>query len=412
MYCERVKVSDIVRETGTPAYIYSKRTILDAYREFDSAFESINHLVCYSMKANMNLSICSILGKAGSGIDAHSGGELYRALKAGVDPKKIIFSGVGKTLEEIRYALEQDILMFTAESRSELRAINALAGELGKKAPISIRINPDVDPHTHPYIATGLSENKFGIDSALAFDAFNQTRSMPNLEVVGLNMHIGSQITQVEPFIEAATKMAVLVLELKKAEFNIRYFDIGGGMAISYRVERPPRAKDIADAILPILNVTDCRIVIEPGRYLVGNAGILVTTVLYTKKHRKKNFVIVDAGMNDLIRPSLYDAFHKIKSVSLKNEDTMIADIVGPVCETGDFFARAREVTKCKQGDLFAIMSAGAYGYSMSSNYNARRRPPEVIVDGDKFYVTRERETYEDMVMKEKIVDELVANLK
>jgi len=412
MYCESVKISDIVLETGTPVYIYSKRTLLDAYSELDSAFAAIDHLVCYSMKANMNLNICNIFAKSGSGIDVNSGGELFRALTVGVDPKKIVFTGVGKTVEEIRYALGQDILMLTAESHDELRLMNAQAEEMGKKLPVSIRINPDVNPNTHPYISTGLSENKFGIDSSLAFDAFNLARSLPNLEVVGLNMHIGSQITDVEPFVEAATKMAVLVLELKKAGFHIEHFDIGGGMAISYKLERPALPRDIANALIPILKVTGCRIIVEPGRYLVGNAGILVTKVLYTKEHRKKNFVIVDAGMNDLIRPSLYDAYHKIKHVSLKREETIIADIVGPVCESGDFFARGREICKCKQGDLLAIMSTGAYGFSMSSNYNARRRSPEVIVDGDKFYVTRERETYEDMITKERIVDELIANVK
>ena len=408
MFCENVSVADIVEEVGTPAFIYSKRTFLDAFHEFDSAFSEIDHLVCYSMKANSNINLCNMLAKAGSGIDCNSGGEFFRAMKAGVDPRKLIFTGVGKTEEEIRYVLEHDVLMFKVESRSEMRAINTIAGEMGKKAPIGIRINPDVDPHTHPYIATGLSENKFGIDSALAFDAFKLAASLPNLRIVGIDMHIGSQITDVGPFVEACTKMAMLTLELKKAGHNIRHFDIGGGLAIPYKVERPATPKDLADAIIPILNVIDCKILFEPGRYIVGNAGILVTKVLYTKKHKKKNFLIVDAGMNDLIRPSLYDAYHKIRCVSLKKEETMVADIVGPVCESGDFFARDREICKCAQGDLLSIMSAGAYGFVMSSNYNQRRRAPEIIVDGNKFYVARARETYEDLMSKELLIEELV----
>lgn len=408
MFCEGARITDIVAAVGTPAYIYSKQTFLDAYKEFDLAFSSIDHLVCYSMKANSNLSLCSVLAKAGSGIDCNSGGEFYRALKAGVDPQKVIFTGVGKTEDEIRYVLQYDILMFKVESRSELRAINAIAGEMGKKAPVGIRINPDVDPHTHPYIATGLSENKFGIDSSLAFDAFKLAASLPNLRIVGIDMHIGSQIMTIDPFVEACTKMAMLTLELKKAGYKITHFDMGGGMAIPYKVEKPASPGELAEAIVPILNVIDCKIVFEPGRYIVGNAGILATRVLYTKKHKKKNFLIVDAGMNDLLRPSLYDAYHKIRCVSLRKEETMVADIVGPVCESGDFFARDREICKCSQGDLLAIMSAGAYGFVMSSNYNQRRRPPEVIVDGEKFYVVRERETYEDLISKEQLIGELI----
>lgn len=410
LHCESLKISDIVRETETPVYIYSKQTLLDAYREFDSAFAAIDHLVCYSMKANMNLNICSLFAKAGSGIDVNSGGELFRALAVGVDPKKIVFTGVGKTDEEICYALSQDILMLTAESHDELRTMNTLAEEMGKKIPVSIRINPDVNPNTHPYVSTGLSDNKFGIDSSLAVDAFDLARSLPNLEVVGLNMHIGSQITDLKPFVEATTKMAALMPKLKKAGVAIKQFDIGGGMAISYGAERPASPKVIADALTRVLKATHCRIIVEPGRYLVGNAGILVTKVLYTKKHGEKNFVIVDAGMNDLIRPSLYDAHHEIMCVSTDREGTITADIVGPVCESGDFFALNREIRQCERGDLLAIMSAGAYGFSMSLNYNGRRRASEVIVDGDKFYVTRERESYEDTIMKERIVEELVLN--
>jgi diaminopimelate decarboxylase len=408
MFCENVSVTDIVKEAGTPVYIYSKRTFLDAYHEFDSAFSGIDHFVCYSMKANSNLNICSILARAGSGLDCNSGGEFYRALKAGADPKKIILSGVGKTEEEIRFVLQHDILMLKTESRGELRTINKIAGEMGKKAPVGIRINPDVDPHTHPYIATGLSENKFGIDSSLAFDAFKLAASLPHLRLVGLDMHLGSQIADVGPFVEACGKMATLALELRKAGYNVAHFDIGGGLGISYNSGRQASPKDLAKAITPILKTVGCKVIFEPGRYIVGDAGILATKVLYTKKHKKKNFVIVDAGMNDLIRPSLYGAYHEIQRVSLTNEKTVIADIVGPVCESGDFFARDREIAECKEGDLLSIMSAGAYSFVMSSNYNQRRRPPEVIVDGDTFYTVRERETYEDLVFKERLVPDLL----
>ncbi|HLP15945.1 MAG TPA: diaminopimelate decarboxylase [Bacteroidota bacterium] len=408
MYCEGVRLADIVNKVGSPVYVYSKKTLLDAYHEFDTAFASVDHLVCFAMKANSNLAVVSLFAKAGAGIDCNSGGEIYRALKAGAHPSKIIFTGVGKTEEEIRFALQYDILMFKAESRSELRAIDRIAGEMGKKAPVGIRINPNVDPKTHPYIATGLAEDKFGIDQSMAFESFALAASLPNLRVVGLDMHIGSQIVEVEPFVEAATKMAVLALELKKAGFNIEHFDMGGGLGIPYKVEKPASPKDLAEAISAILNVTDCRIIFEPGRYLVGNAGVLVTKVLYTKKHKNKNFLIVDAAMNDLIRPSLYDAYHKIRAVELKKEETMVADIVGPVCESGDFFAHNRTINKCRQNDLLAIMSTGAYGFTMSSNYNARLRAPEVMVDGTKFYTVRERETYEDLTRGEKMPEELL----
>jgi diaminopimelate decarboxylase len=411
MYCENVPISEIVNKVGSPVYIYSKKMILEAYKEFDSAFSGIDHLVCYSMKANSNMNICKLLVNEGSGIDCNSGGEFYKALKAGADPSKIIFTGVGKTEEEIKYVIRYDILMFKAESRSEMRTINAIAGEMGKKAPIGIRINPDVNPKTHPYISTGLAENKFGIDSSMAFEAFDLARSLPNLRVVGLDTHIGSQITSLEPFVETAAKMSKLALELKREGHNIEHFDIGGGVGIKYNDEEPITPAELAAAIIPKLKTTGCKIILEPGRFIAGSAGILVTKVLYTKKHKNKNFLIVDAGMNDLIRPSLYDAYHKIKCVSLKKEETITADIVGPVCESGDFFARNREICKCKQGDLLAIMSAGAYGFVMSSNYNSRLRVPEVFVDRDKFYIARERETYEDLIAKEKIIEELTLEL-
>jgi diaminopimelate decarboxylase len=408
LFCEHIKLEDIADAVGTPAYVYSKKMLLDSFTELDSAFSGIDHKVFYSMKANSNLNIARILYNAGAGLDCNSGGEVYRALKAGADPKRIILAGVGKTEEDIRFALESNILMFKVESRSEMRKINQIAGELGKIAPIGIRINPDVDPQTHPYISTGLSENKFGIDSSLAFDAFNLVKSLPNLKAVGIDTHIGSQITNIEPFVETAMRMAVLTLELKRAGFEIQHLDIGGGLGIRYNKEKPITPKQFAAAVIPKLQITDCQIIIEPGRFISGNAGILLTKVIYTKKHKEKNFFIVDAGMNDLIRPALYDAYHHIQCVNLKNEGSVVADIVGPVCESGDFFGKNREICKLVQDDLLAVMSAGAYGYVMSSNYNARPRIPEVIVSGGQFYVVTERETYEDLVRKEKLIDELI----
>jgi diaminopimelate decarboxylase len=408
LFCEDIPVAEIVEETGTPVYIYSKKYILDSYYEMDAAFNEIDHQIFYSMKANSNLNICRLLAGAGSGIDCNSGGEVYRALKAGVNPAKIIFAGVGKTEEEIRFVLENNILMLKIESRSEMRKINKIAGEMGKIAPIGIRINPDVDPKTHPYISTGLSENKFGIDSSLAFDAFNLARSLPNLKVIGIDSHIGSQITSIEPFVETAMRLAILTLELKRGGFNIQHIDLGGGIGIQYKDEKPLSPREFAEAVIPKLKVADCKIIIEPGRYITGNAGILVTKVLYTKKHKEKNFLIVDAGMNDLLRPSLYDAYHHIQCVKLKKEKGITADIVGPVCESGDFFAKDRKICNCREDDLLAIMSSGAYGNVMSSNYNARLRIPEVIVDKNKFFVVTEREEYEDLVRKEKLFDELI----
>jgi diaminopimelate decarboxylase len=408
MFCEDVRVADIVRDAGTPAYIYSKASFVEAFREFDTAFSGIDHLVCYSLKANSNLNVCRIFYDAGSGIDCNSGGEFYRALKAGVDPRRIVFTGVGKTEEEIRTVLRHPIIMLKAESLQELHLIDAIAGELNIKAPVGIRINPDVDPKTHPYISTGLSENKFGIDSSEAIHAFDLAASLPNLRVVGIDMHIGSQITTVGPFIEACKKLADLAQTLKQRGIALSHFDVGGGLGISYDRSTSTSPHELAKELIPILTGVGCKILFEPGRFLTANAGILATKVLYTKRNKSKNFIIVDAAMNDLLRPSLYKAFHEIKPVAQKNDGTIIADIVGPVCESGDFLAQGREIQRSEQGDLLAVMSAGAYSFVMSSNYNQRRRAPEVIVDGNKYYVVRERETYEDLVAKERLVPNLI----
>ena len=408
MLCENVKVADIATAIGTPVYIYSKASLLDAFREFDSAFSGVDHLVCYSMKANSNLNVCRIFYEAGSGIDCNSGGEFYRALKAGVDPHRIVFTGVGKTAEEIRMVLQHPIIMLKVESVQELHLVNTIAGELNINAPIGIRINPDVDPKTHPYISTGLSENKFGIESSQAVQAFDLAASMPNLRPVGIDMHIGSQITDAGPFIEACRKLAELATALKHRGILVSHFDVGGGLGISYDRGTSTSPAQLAKELLPLLTGVGCKILFEPGRFLTANAGILATKVLYIKQNKKKNFIVVDAAMNDLLRPSLYSAFHEIKPVTKKSDETIVADIVGPVCESGDFFAHGREIQKSEQHDLLVIMSAGAYSFVMSSNYNQRRRAPEVIVDGNKYYVVRDRETYEDLVAKEHLIDDLI----
>jgi len=409
MFCEDVKIADIVRDVGTPAYIYSKVTFVEAFREFDSAFSEIDHLVCYSLKANTNLNVCRIFYDAGSGIDCNSGGEFYRALKAGVDPHRIVFTGVGKTEEEIRTVLQHPVIMLKAESLQELHLINRIAGELNVKAPVGIRVNPDVDAKTHPYISTGLSENKFGIDSSQARHAFELAASLSNLCVVGIDMHIGSQITSAGPIIEACKKLAELAAALKGQGITISHFDVGGGLGISYNGSPSTSPRELAKELLPTLAGIGCKILFEPGRFLTARAGILATKVLYTKQNGEKNFIVVDAAMNDLLRPSLYKAFHEIRPVTQKSTATIIADVVGPVCESADFLAQGREIQQSDQGDLLAVMSAGAYSFVMSSNYNQRRRAPEVIVDGTNYYVVRERETYEDLIAKERLIPSLIS---
>ena len=408
LLCEDVPLSAIAQSVGTPAYVYSKASLLRAFHEFDTPFSGLDRLICYSMKANSNLNVCRVLYDAGCGIDCNSGGEFYRALKAGVDPRKIIFTGVGKTEEEIRMVLQHPIIMLKVESIEELHLVDTVAGELKIKAPIGIRVNPDVDPKTHPYISTGLAQNKFGIETEQALKAYELAGSLPNLRIVGIDMHIGSQITQVGPFVEACRKLAAFAGVLKERGTALEHFDIGGGLGISYDGGSSTTPHDLAQELLPVLKSLGCKILFEPGRFLTARAGVLLTKVLYTKQNNKKNFLIVDAAMNDLVRPSLYKAFHEIRPVSKTTEGTIVADIVGPICESGDYLAQAREIQKCSQGDLLAVMSAGAYSFAMSSNYNQRRRAPEVIVDGSKFFKVRERETYEDLVSGELLVPELL----
>ncbi len=403
LYAEGVPLRQIAERVGTPAYVYSLATLRRHFRVFDEAFESIPHLVCFSVKANSNLTVLRTFACEGSGFDIVSGGELFRALKAGADPAKIVFSGVGKTANEIRYALTAGILMFNVESPGELDTINAVAGELGAKARVALRVNPDVDPKTHPYIATGLKKSKFGIHIQRSIEDYRRARSLPHVEVIGVDCHIGSQLTTVPPFLDALQRIRDLVHRLQAEDFAIRYLDMGGGLGITYNDEKPPEPHEYAAALAEGLRDLDTTLLLEPGRVIVGNAGILLTKVLYLKGTDEKNFVVVDGGMNDLIRPALYGSYQGIRPVCTHNGARFTADVVGPVCESGDFFAKDREMPRVEPGDLLAVMSAGAYGFVMASNYNTRPRPPEVLVDGDQFHIVRERETLEDLIRGENI---------
>ena len=404
LHCENVAIERIAKEVGTPCYVYSHHTLIQHYRAFDGAFHSVPHIVAFAMKANSNLAILRLMAREGSGADIVSGGELYRALKARISPARIVFAGVGKTREEIRYALETDILMFNVESSAELRTIDEVAAEMGRRARVALRINPDIDPKTHPYISTGLKRSKFGISADRAVDEFKLASSLPHIEVVGVHKHIGSQLIDVAPFVEALKKILLLVEVLKSHGTNIRYINIGGGLGITYSDERPPRPQDLAEAISPLVQDLKCVLIMEPGRVIVGNAGVLVTRVLYMKQAEAKRFVIVDAAMNDLIRPSLYGAYHEIRLVrEVPGTKTITADVVGPVCESGDFLAKEREMPEPRPGDLLAVMSAGAYGFTMASNYNSRPRVPEIMVKDGQIHVIRAREEYADLVRGEVI---------
>ncbi len=403
LYCEEVPVSEIARDVGTPFYLYSHATLRQHFKAFDGAFQGIEHLTCFSMKSNSSLAILRLFAQQGGGVDIVSGGELYRALKAGVDPQKIVYSGVGKRTEDLEYALKSDILLFNVESSQEISRLNGVARSLGKRAPIAIRVNPDIDPQTHPYISTGLKENKFGIEISKALEEYTRAATLSNLSISGVSCHIGSQLTQVSPFVDAMRLLQELIKKLRQAGIGIKYIDLGGGLGITYDKEEPPHPKDYATALKKELGMEDMILILEPGRVIMGNAGILVTQVLYTKTAHEKDFIIVDAAMNDLIRPSLYGSYHGIQPVKLGRRQKVRADIVGPICETGDFFARDREVEAYEPGELMAIMSSGAYGFSMASNYNSRPRVAEVMVKGDQHHVIRARESYEDLVRGELI---------
>ncbi len=404
LMCENIPVSCIIEKTGTPVYIYSKSAILEKINQYKEAFKSYPTLICYAAKANSNISVLKIFREQGLGLDIVSGGELYRGLKAGFDPKKIVYAGVGKTDEELKQAIEAGILSFNVESLMELDVLDSMAESLGKKANISIRINPDVNPKTHPYISTGLKKSKFGIDMEDALKAYRTASKKKNLNIVGIHCHIGSQIMDVSPYREAVEKTVELVFKLKKEGINLSHIDIGGGLGIKYRPEdNPPSPKDLAEMVIPIVKETGLKLIIEPGRSLIGEAGILVSQVLFLKDKGEKHFIIIDAGMNDLLRPAMYNAYHHILPVEKKGE-TVIADIVGPICETGDFFAVDREIDNVSRGDYLAVMSAGAYGFSMSSNYNSRPRAAEILVEKDSFHTVRKRETYEDLIKLEEEV--------
>jgi diaminopimelate decarboxylase len=402
LYCEEVSVEAIAREVETPFYLYSYRTLVRHFQAFDAAFSDLPHLVCYSAKANSSLAVLRIFINLGSGVDVVSGGELFRALRAGADPARIVYSGVGKREDEIRYALQEGILMFNVESYQEIHHINGIASTMGIQAPISLRINPDIDPQTHPYIATGIKEAKFGIAIDRALGWYREAKELPHLAVRGVSCHIGSQLTEIGPFVDALKRVKELVKRLGDEGIPVEYVDLGGGLGITYHQEEPPHPQEYANAIMAEARDLPCTFIFEPGRVIVGNAGILVTRVLYTKEG-EKNFVVVDAGMNDLVRPTLYGSYQEIVSVNLKEGDEMVADMVGPICETGDFLARDRLMPRFEPGDLVAVMSAGAYGFAMSSNYNSRPRVPEVLVKDNAYHLIREREQYADLIRGEQI---------
>jgi diaminopimelate decarboxylase len=423
LHCEDVDLDQVAREFGTPLYIYSAGTILDHYGRLDAALPELDHSICYAVKANSNRSILRLLADAGAGFDIVSGGELFRVLAAGGDSQRCTFAGVGKSLEEIEYALGQRVYSLNVESEAELEDIDRIAGAKKSRARVALRANPDVDPHTHEYISTGARENKFGIALDQIAAVYERAAKMRNIDIVGVQMHIGSQITETQPFVDAINKIAPLVLELK-AKYGIEFFSIGGGVGIVYessfisgssdwwdssrrKEERTNQLsiQQYVDAILPPLRELKLRILLEPGRLLVGNAGVLLTRIRYIKRTGQKKFAIVDAGMNDLIRPALYHSFHEIVPMEQpsksKSKNTEKIDIVGPVCETGDFFALDREMPEVREGDLLAIMSAGAYGFVMASNYNSRPLPAEALVRGDKFALIRKRQRPEDLVRDE-----------
>ena len=401
LHAEGVDLRSIASAIGTPCYVYSRATLERHWHAFDDVFAGHDHLVCYAVKANSSLAVLNILARLGSGFDIVSGGELERVLRAGGDPGKVVFSGVGKTAAEMRRALEVGIYCFNVESVPELDRLNQVAGELGKSAPVSIRVNPDVDAKTHPYISTGLKQNKFGIDIASALSIYEHAQDLTHINIVGVDCHIGSQLSAVDPFVDSLKRLLVLIEELNAKGIHLHHVDVGGGLGIRYRDETPPSPQDYATAILNELQSQGLKIILEPGRAIAGNAGVLLTQVQYIKPGSEKNFAIVDAAMNDLVRPALYQAWQAIIPVVPRgNAAPLTYDVVGPVCETGDFLGKDRELA-IETGDLLAVRSAGAYGFTMSSNYNSRPRAAEVMVDGDQYHVIRQRESLEDLIKGE-----------
>ena len=401
LYAEDIRLFELAEQYGTPLYVYSKATLIRHIGMIDGAFAGIDHLICYSVKANSTSSILTIFAEHGLGADIVSGGELYRALRAGIPPERIVYSGVGKTEAEIRYALESGILMFNIESESELHTINRIAGEINKVAPIAFRINPDIDPKTHPYIATGLKTSKFGIPHSEALRIYEEASRLSNVKVIGIDAHIGSQLIDVTPFKEAAERLRDLIAEIRGIGIDLHIVDIGGGLGIQYHSEIPPDPDDWARMVIPIIKTTGCRLIIEPGRSMVGNAGVLITKVLYIKNNENKTFIVVDAGMNDIGRPSLYGSYHGVVPIKERKAEKRVVDIVGPICESSDFIAKEREMLMPEEGDYLAVLTAGAYGMSMSSNYNSRPRAEVILVDKDTVKLVTKRETYEDLVSQE-----------
>lgn len=401
LYAEDIPVTQLAKEYGTPLYVYSSATFTHHFKAFDSAFDEIPHRTCYSVKACSNINILKLLGSLGAGMDIVSGGELYRALTAGIPADRIVYSGVGKKHAEIRQALEAGILMFNVESTQELERIASVAREIGVVARISLRINPDVDPKTHPYISTGLKKNKFGLDLTQSLITYRRAHELEGVDPVGIDCHIGSQLTSIEPFIEALDRVMRFYETLKAEGINISYLDLGGGLGIPYNAEEPPHPVEYGKIVTERIKDTGLTLILEPGRVIAGNSGILVTEVVYTKDTPSKHFVIVDAAMNDLVRPSLYQSFHRIAEVVPKGRTEKDVDVVGPICESGDFLAQDRTIPAVEQGELLALFSAGAYGFSMSSQYNSRLRAAEILVEGNKATVIRKRETYADLTALE-----------
>ena len=403
LYCEDLRVSEIAESFGTPLYLYSHKTLLDHFHKLENAFRDVKPLICFSMKANSSLAVCKALIKEGAGLDVVSGGELYKALHIGADPGKIVYASVGKTASEIEFAVSSGILFFNVESIPELEIINRIAARLRKKINVSIRLNPNVEARTHGYISTARDADKFGLDCRACKEMFLSPAKFTNLNLVGLHIHIGSQIVDSEPFIKAITRAVSLIKELREKKVFIQWLNIGGGMGIVYDQEKPQSAGEFAAKVLPLLKEIDIKIILEPGRFIAGNSGILVTKVIYLKETPFKNFIIVDAAMNDLIRPALYGAHHQILPVRRSGREEIRADVVGPICESGDFLARDRKLSRAEPGELLAVMGAGAYGFTMSSNYNSRPRPAEVMVINGKPYLIRKREKYEDLINSEMI---------
>jgi diaminopimelate decarboxylase len=402
LFVEELPLKEVAERVGTPAYVYSKRAFEFWFKEFDSAFKEVKHLTCFAVKANSNVHVLKLLKELGAGADTVSAGEIYRALTAGIDPKKIVFAGVGKRPDEIAFALERGILMLNVESEEELYTINEVAAGLKTKAPIAFRVNPEVDPKTHPYISTGLHESKFGVDFNRAVELYKKAKELKWVNPIGIHFHIGSQITEVSAFKEAAQKVGSLVKELHSMGIELQYFDAGGGLGVNYDPSQEPiPSTELSKALLPVVKELGCQLILEPGRRISANAGLLLTKILYVKRRENKTFYVVDAGMNDLARPSLYGAYHHLVPVKEKTGETETVDVVGPICETGDALAKGRELPKCERGELLAVLSAGAYGFTMASNYNSRPRPPEVLIDGDKLKVIRERETLSDLIARE-----------